>query len=113
MLLWYKNRKLHQWVLFQVNKIHKMSYPIYQMHSKRKSHIGCCQMCIEMAKTSAKTSKTSGAPPWTPTKPWESENGGFRRVEKKECDCCMPRHLIFVVLSTLPPLFTKLSLCHS
>jgi len=42
-LLWYKNRKPHQWVLFQVNKIHKMSCPIYQMHSKCKSHIGCCQ----------------------------------------------------------------------
>jgi len=42
-------------MLFQVNKIHKMGCPINQMHSKRKSHIGCSQMCIEMAKTSVKT----------------------------------------------------------
>jgi len=38
--------KPHQWVLFQVIKIHKMRCPSYQMNSKRKSHIGCCQMCI-------------------------------------------------------------------
>jgi len=80
-LLWYKNRKTHQWVLFQVNKIHKMRFPIYQMHSKRKYHIGCCQMCIEMAKTSAKTSKTRGAPPWTPIKAWEHEKW---RLEKSK-----------------------------
>jgi len=43
------------------------------MRSKRKSHIGCCQMCIEMAKTSAKTSKTRRTPPWTYTKAWERE----------------------------------------
>jgi len=55
----------------------------------------------------------SGAPPWTPTKAGESENGGWKRVEKKECGWCMPRDLIFVVLSTLPPLFIKLPLWHS
>jgi len=54
-LQWYKNRKPHQWVLFQVNKIYKTRCLIYQMHSKRKSHNGCCQMCIEMAKIGAKT----------------------------------------------------------
>jgi len=26
-----------------------------------------------MSKTSAKTSKTSGAPPWTPTKAWKTK----------------------------------------
>jgi len=39
----------------------QMRCPSYQMNSKRKSHIGCCQMCIKMVKTSAKTLKTKGA----------------------------------------------------
>jgi len=54
-------------------------------------------MCVEMANISAKTSKTSGAPPWTPTKPWERENGGWRRVKKKECGWCMGQDLNLVV----------------
>jgi len=29
-----------------------------------------------MVKTSAKTLKTKGALPWTPTKAWKCENGG-------------------------------------
>jgi len=32
-----------------------------------------------MVKTSTKMSKTKRAPPWTPTKAWERENGGWRR----------------------------------
>jgi len=36
-LLSYKNRKPHQWVLFQVNTIHKMRCPSYQMNPKRKT----------------------------------------------------------------------------
>jgi len=66
-----------------------------------------------MAKTSAKTSKMSGAPPWTPTKPWRTkmEVGGEWR--RRVCDWCMGQDLNFVVKSTLPPLFTKLPLCHS
>jgi len=79
----------HQWVLFQVNKIYKTRCPIHQMHSKRKSRIGFCQMCREMTKTSAKTSKMSGKTPWTSTKAWDHENGGFKEWRREECDCCM------------------------
>jgi len=70
-------------------------------------------MCIEMAKTGAKHKKQEEHLHGHPSKLESIKNGGRRRVEKNKCGWCMPRDLILVVLSTLPPLFTKLSLCHS
>ena len=57
-------RKPHEWVLFQLNKTHKMNCPSKKMNSKRKTLNGCCQICIEMVKMSQKREKPQGARPW-------------------------------------------------
>ena len=57
-------RKPHEWVLFQVNKIHKPNCPTKKTNSKHKTLNGCYQMCIKTVKTSKKRDKSQGAPPW-------------------------------------------------
>ena len=66
-----------------------------------------------MAKTSAKTSKPSGTPPWTPTKAWRTEMEVEEEWRRKLCSWLHAKRPNFVVKSTLPALFTKMSFCHS
>jgi len=74
-------RKPHEWVLFQVNKIHKMSCPSQKTNSKRKTLNGCCQMCIKTVKTSQKREKSQGAPPWKLVeRKWRLERMGEKKM---------------------------------
>ena len=57
-------RKPHEWVLFQVNKIHKPNCPTKKTNSKRKTLNGCCQICIKTVKMSQKREKPQGGRPW-------------------------------------------------
>jgi len=44
-----------------------------------------------MAKTSSKTSKTSGTPPWTPTKAWRTKMEAGGNGEEEVCGWCMEK----------------------
>ena len=48
-------------------------------------------MCIDIEKTSAKTSKTSGSPPWTHTKPWRMKMEVGENEEEEVCAWCMEK----------------------
>jgi len=66
-------QKPHEWVLFQVNKTHKMNCPSKKTNSKRKTLNGCCQICIKTVKMSQKREKPQGGVHGS----LENENGGF------------------------------------
>jgi len=63
-----------------------------------------------MAKTSAKTSKTSGTPAWTSTKAWRTKMEVGENGEGGLCGWLHGKRPNFVVTSNLPLIFTKLSL---
>jgi len=67
-------------------------------------------MTYKTLKTSGKRENSACASMGHLPKLENIKNGGWRRVEKMICGWCMPRDLILVVKSTLPPLFTKLPL---
>ena len=110
-------RKPHEWVLFQVNKIHKPNCPTKKTNSKRKTLNGCCQICIKTVKMSQKREKPQGGRPW---KLGERKWRFWREVEDEWAAAffsCRPNswsyHPLPLRITKLPLWAAELQKCHS